>query len=123
MIVWNGFSVLEEADVPVQRGLVCPSSARGTERYSQDLKAKNIPRTVSCTMALSVSDIWALVSEEMMDIGIAFWCFSSGSPYLKVHSSCCKRNPTFPSSSRAGLGRQCSRKFVQTNDTAPRTEP
>ncbi len=89
---------------------VWPCLAWGTLRYSQDQKAKNIPSPVSWTMERSSSDSCCFAMVEITAIGNAFWCFSAGSAFLNDLSSGCRRNPGFPSLSRDGLGRPCSRK-------------
>ena len=89
---------------------VWPCLAWGTLRYLQDQKAKNIPSPVSWTMGRSSSESCCFAMVEMTDIGIAFWCFLAGSAFLNDLSSCCRRNPGFPLSSKDGRGCPCSRK-------------
>jgi hypothetical protein len=89
---------------------VLPCLAWGTLRYSQDRKVKNISSPVSWTMARLGTESCCFAMVEMTDIGIAFWCFLAGSAFLNDLSSCCRRNPGFPLSSKEGLGCPCSRK-------------
>ena len=122
MRVWHGFPISEKSDVSDAQWSCLSFLGTGISRYSHDLKAKNIPRPVSCFIALSVLDICAFAREEMTDIGIAFWCFSSGSLFLNACSSHCRRNLTFSLSSRARLGQLYLQKVAQTCEMAPQTD-
>jgi hypothetical protein len=57
--------------------------AAGTLKYLQDLNAKNIARQVSWETAMESLEIVFFPISAMTHIGIAFWCFSAGSAFLK----------------------------------------
>ena len=69
---WTSSPSLKNRMLRKRRISVCPCSAYGTSRYSQDLNAKKMPSPVSWTIALSSSDICCLARVEMTDIGMAF---------------------------------------------------
>ena len=94
-----------------------------TCRYSQERMAKKIPMVASSPMARSrlVPSWW--MSSLMTEIGIAFWCFSSGSVFLNDLNSHCRMNAGRPSSSMDGFGYPFSRKVAHTYCTVSLTVP
>jgi hypothetical protein len=50
----------------------------------------------------------------MTEMGIAFWCFSSGSVFLNNLNSCCRMNAGCPSLSMDGFGYPFSQKVAHT---------
>ena len=78
-------------------------SGFATCRYSQERMAKKIPMVASLLMACSRSVPSWWTSSLMTEIGIAFWCFSSGSVFLNDLNSRYRMNAGRPSSSMDGF--------------------
>ena len=98
-------------------------SGFATLRYSQERMAKKIPMVASLPMACSRSVPSRWMSLLTTEIGIAFWCFSSGSVFLNDLNSCCRINAVRPPLSMDGFGCPFSRKVAHTYCTVSLTVP
>ncbi len=67
-----------------------------TFKYLQDLIAKKIPTVASWAVAHSSLVLSCLAISLMIEIGIAFWCFSSGSVFLNALNSCYRMKADLP---------------------------
>ncbi len=93
---------------------ICRCSGLCTLRYSHERIAKKMPKVTSWVIACSSSELFCLLVLEMMEIGIAAWCFSAGSNFLNNLNSCCRINASCPSLMRVGFRYPCSQTVIET---------
>ncbi len=90
---------------------------------SQEHMAKKILMVANLPMAHSRSVPSRWTSSLMTEIGIAFWCFSSGSEFLIDLNSRCRMNAGRPSLSMDGFEYPFSQKVAHIYCTVSLTVP
>ena len=74
-----------------------------TLMYSHEHIAKKIAIVASWAVALFSSELLRVLSLEITDMGMAFWCFSAGSAFFYALNCCCRRKASWWYWSKVGL--------------------